>query len=195
MPNQTQIPTPNLVVTDISDAQLLPALIGFCSTFATPKLADQMHVLDGFGNNRTLPPDGNDFCVVTPITQTRSGTDVVHLEKDGQDVIELREYVDVDIQIDCYSGPRDPQAAYQRAQTYETVARSYFGVDFFKRFGLDCLYADSLQNLSADLDSKQYVSRWMLMLHLGYWKRVQLDQDYFTEATVGVKNVDVTFKP
>ena len=180
-------------VKDVSQADILNALIKFCFNFAAPTLADEMHVLDGFGNNRTLPKDGNDFCIVTPIRQARSGTNVERWKSDGDELMELAEYVDLDVQIDVYS--TNIFDALERAQTYETVARSDFGVQHFAAFGIDCLYADDVQNLTAVMDSKQYVSRWTLVLHLGYWKRVKLAQDFFNTAIVDVVNVDSKFKP
>ena len=107
--------------------------------------------------------------------------------------MELAEYVNLDIQIDVYS--TNIFDALERAQTFETVARSDFGVQHFLAFGIDCLFADGVQNLTAVMDSKQYVSRWTLVLHLGYWKRVKLAQDFFKTAIVDVINVDTKFKP
>ncbi len=179
--------------TDLTTQKLLSALIDFCTTYATPALADDMHVLAGFGNRITLPADGNDICIVTPISQTRSGTTIERYERDGPDTQELREYVDLDVQIDCYS--TNLFDARQRAATLETVARSSVGVAHFLKYDIDCLYSDTVQNLSAVIDSGQYVSRWMLLLHLGYWKRVEVAQDFFSAVDVRLKNVDVHFKP
>lgn len=180
-------------VNDVTQADILNALIGFCYQYSAPALPDEMHVVDGFGNNRTLPKDGNDFCVVTPIRQARSGTNIERWESDGEALEELAEYVDLDVQIDVYS--TNIFDALERAAAYETVARSDFGVQHFAAFGIDCLYADDVQNLTAVMDSKQYVSRWSLVLHLGYWKRVKLAQDFFKTAIVDVINVDTKFKP
>lgn len=180
-------------VNDVTQADILNALIGFCYQYSAPALPDEMHVVDGFGNNRTLPKDGNDFCIVTPITMSRSGTNIERWEEDGQELLELQEYVNLDVQIDCYS--TNGFDAMERAQTLETVARSEYGVNHFLESGIDCLYAEGIQNLSAVIDAKQYVSRWMLTLHLGYWKRVKLAQDFFNTAIVDVVNVDSKFKP
>lgn len=181
------------LVDDATQADILNALIGFCFNFSAPALVDKMHVIDGFGNNRALPSDGNDFCVVTPIAQARSGQTIEHWDDDGNEIAELREYVDLDVQIDCYS--TNVFDAMERAQALETCARSSYGVEHFLGFGIDCLYAEGVRNLSAVIDSKQYVSRWTLTLHLGYWKRVQLAQDFFTTARVCVHNADSKFKP
>lgn len=171
---------------------LLNALIGFCTEYASPPLVDSEHVLDGFGCNRTLPSDGNDFVVVTPISQTREGTNIP-LFPAGEDQQELREYVAVDVQIDCYSANNFD--AMDRAQTYETVTRSDVGVAFFKRFDIDCQYSDSSRNISAVLDDDRYVSRWTLVIRLGYWKSVKVTQQFFNSVNIGLKEADVHFKP
>lgn len=179
---------------DLTDDQLLQSLIDFCVKYSTPALADDDHVIDGFSNNRQPPDDGNDFCVVQPIAQRRSGTTIEHWDPTGEEVLELREYVELDVQIDCYSTNRFDARA--RAQTFETIARSSVGVEHFLSYGgIDCLYSDDSQNLSGVLDEGLYVSRWMLVIHLGYWKRVEVAQDFFDAVDVNVTNVDVRFKP
>lgn len=178
---------------DLTTADIPNALLSFCFDFATPPLIDEMHVISGFTNNRSLPTDSNDYCVITPIMQRRSGTDIVHYEREGRDVEELREYVEVDAQIDCYS--KNKFDAMKRAQTYETVCRSPYGVDHFAKYDVDCLYSDSSNNLTAVIDDANYVSRWTLVIHLGYWKRVELAQEFFNTAKVNVVNVDTRFKP
>lgn len=146
----------------------------------------------GFANDLTLPADGNDCCVVTPIAQRRSGTNIERYPE-GEEVQELLEHVELDVQIDCYSN--NEFDALDRAATYETIGRSAIGVKFFERFNIGLLYTDSSQNLSSVLDSDRYVSRWTLTLHLSYWKTVKLGQDFFKTITIDVANVDVKFKP
>ena len=85
--------------------------------------------------------------------------------------------------------------AQQMAQTFELIARSEAGVNFFKPLSVDCLFAENLRNLSFVLDSKKYVSRWSLELHLGFWKQIQVSFDFFTSVNVNVVNVDVSFPP
>ena len=180
---------------DLTTAKIQKALEDFCLNFATPPLADAMHVVLGFTNQRTLPSDGNDFCIVTPITQRRAGTTIEHWEKQGPGTIELREYVELDVQLDCFSSSIYEDHARQRAQTYETVCRSSVGVQHFREYDIDCLYSEGCTNLSAVIDSAQYVSRWMVMLHLGYWKRVSVSEDFFSAVDLRLINVDSHFKP
>ena len=105
----------------------------------------------------------------------------------------LKEYVDLDVQIDCYS--RNLFDAASRAQTFETIARSYAGVDLFAKHNIDCQYADGVQNLTAILDEAQYQTRWKVVLHLGYWRVVQIDQPFVDALDIDVQNVDVRFPP
>lgn len=179
------------MVTNATQADVLNSLIQFFFRFAAPPLADEAHVLDGFGNNRTLPADGNDVCIVTPIREERKSSTIVSWEREGEDVAELLQYVDLTVQADCYGS--NVFDAHERAQTYCAVANSPCGTKHFRQYGIDCLYAEGAQNLSAVIDSGQYVSRWTFELRLGYWTRVRTPQDFFTAARVGVVNVDSKF--
>lgn len=180
-------------VTDATQANLFSAVEGFLIQFSTPELKDDgKHVLIGFSNDQTLPDDGNDFCVLSPLSFSRRGTNVEQWNGVEKAVTYL-EYVDTSWQIDCYSG--SPNWAQRRAQTYEIIARSEAGVNYFKPLGVDCQYADSVSNLSGVLDSAKYVARWGITLHLGFWKQVSVSFPFFDALTVNVKNVDVSFPP
>lgn len=181
------------MATTVTTPNLIPALVDFITTFATPALIDSDHVLNGFERNITPPKDKQDFCVIQPISRTRRGTTVQEYDKTGDEVVRLKEYVDLDVQIDCYS--RNLFDAASRAQTLETVARSFAGVDSFAKHNIDCQYADNVQNLTAILDEAQYQTRWRLVLRLGYWRTVQLDQPFVDALDVDVHNVDVRFPP
>lgn len=180
-----------MTVRDLTGEPQIKALTEFLTSFATPHL-DESHVLIGQLSEMSLPRDGNDFCVFTPILQQRVGTTFDEWSKDSDTII-LSEYVNVTYQIDCYSS--DIVHARERAQTYELVARSFYGVNHFKKYGIDCLFAERLRNLSSLLDDALYVSRWSIELQLGYTKRIEVPQDYFNKVDVGVFNVDVSFNP
>ena len=182
------------MITDVSltRATFWKSIEEFLIAFSTPAIADDgIHVIYGSADDQSLPPD-NEFIVYTPISQSRRGRTFQEWHK-TDDVIGWREYVEVILQIDCYSS--SPVHAMSRAQTFETMARSEAGVDFLKARHIDCLYADSVRNLTNLLDSGKPVPRWSLELHVGYWKQLQTDQDYFTSADVDVINVDVRFPP
>ena len=181
-------------VVDVSQAQLFTGVESFLLQFSTPQLkADGQHVLPGYANDQTLPADGGDFCVYTPLFLSRRGTNVEDWGQAQAGTLGLGEYVETVWQIDCYSASM--VAAQQMASTFELIARSAVGVDFFKPRSIDCLYGESLRNLSLVLDSRKYVSRWSLELHLGFWKQVSVQFDFFSSVAVDVVNVDCRFPP
>lgn len=179
---------------DLTVDQIERAMRAFLSTYALPKLpnTDKLHLLNGFLKNVGLPSDGDDFCVFTPITTERNGTTIESFDP-GDEAVKLSVYFTIAIQVDCYS--TDPISAQQRAQAYEAFARSSYGVQLFKSFGLDLQYADSLQNLTAVMDAGQYVSRWSLTLHFGLKKVLQVQEPSFNSVSVDIANVDVKFPP
>lgn len=179
---------------DLTVDQIERAMRAFLSTYALPKLpnTDKLHLLNGFLKNVGLPSDGDDFCVFTPITTERNGTTIESFDP-GDEAVKLSVYFTIAIQVDCYS--TDLISAPQRAQAYEAFARSSYGVQLFKSFGLDLQYADSLQNLTAVMDAGQYVSRWSLTLHFGLKKVLQVQEPSFNSVSVDIANVDVKFPP
>ena len=183
-----------MIAEDVTEMTFAKAMYAFLTEFSTPEL-DLEHIMNGFENDVTLPPDGNDFAVFRPLSVRRRGTNSETYEKDpdGRDIMTVGSYQEMLIQVDFYS--KNWRDAQRRAQTIECVARSSYGPAFFNQFGLDCLYADEAQNLTAVMDSRKFVSRWSLILHVGHWKRVEIPQDFFTTAAPLVTEVGVKFKP
>ena len=179
---------------DLTVDQITKAMRAYLGIYALPKLpkADNQHLLNGFLNDVGLPSDGNDFCVFTSSTTERNGTTIESFDPGGE-AVKLNVYFTIAVQVDCYSTNR--VTAQQRAQAYEAFARSSYGVQLFKSFGLDLQYADSLQNLTAVMDAGQYVSRWSLTLHFGLKKVLQVQEPSFDSVSVDIANVDVKFPP
>lgn len=181
-------------VVDLTQAQLFAGVEQFLLNFSTHTLTDDgLHVIPGNANDQSLPADGGDFCIYTPLFMGRRGTNVEEWQAEPIDAVNYCEYVETVWQIDCFS--QSMVNAQQMAQTFELIARSEAGVNFFKPLSVDCLFAENLRNLSFVLDSKKYVSRWSLELHLGFWKQIQVSFDFFTSVNVNVVNVDVSFPP
>ena len=181
-------------VVDLTQAQLFAGVEQFLLNFSTPTLTDDgLHVIPGNANDQSLPADGGDFCIYTPLFMSRRGTNSENWNTAPAEAVNYAEYVETVWQIDCFS--RSMVSAQQLATTFELIARSEAGVNFFKPLSVDCLFAENLRNLSFVLDSKKYVSRWSLELHLGFWKQIQVSFDFFTSVNVNVVNVDVSFPP
>ena len=181
-------------IVDLTQAQIFSAVEQFLLNFSTPPLtSDGLHVIPGNVNDQSLPADGGDFCIYTPLLMSRRGTNAEDWNTALAEAVNYDEYVETVWQIDCFS--RSMVSAQQLATTFELIARSEAGVNFFKPLSVDCLFAENLRNLSFVLDSKKYVSRWSLELHLGFWKQIQVSFDFFTSVNVNVVNVDVSFPP
>lgn len=181
-------------VVDLTQAQIFSAVEQFLLNFSTPPLtSDGLHVIPGNVNDQSLPADGGDFCIYTPLFMSRRGTNSENWNTAPAEAVNYAEYVETVWQIDCFS--RSMVSAQQLATTFELIARSEAGVNFFKPLSVDCLFAENLRNLSFVLDSKKYVSRWSLELHLGFWKQIQVSFDFFTSVNMNVVNVDVSFPP
>lgn len=179
---------------NVVQEQITEAFRSFLRKFSVPKYVndDSAHLINGFANDMGLPADGNDFTVFTPVSMVRRGTTIERYEP-IDDSSELHEYVDLVVQVDCYSSSRFD--ARDRAQAYELIGRSSYGIEHFKRYGLDLQYVDGLQNLTAIMDADKYVPRWSVTFHLGFKRTLRITQDGFKFVTVNVANVDVKFPP
>lgn len=179
-------------VIDVTEPQLYRALERFLIEFSTPPVADDgRHVIPGDIDEQSLPPD-NEFYMYAPIRSERQGTNIEEWH-DTDDVAGQLEYVETVVQVDCYSSSL--VHAMRRAHTLETMMRSEPAVRHLAPYGIVPLYADAPRNLSRVMDSGKYVPRWSVDLHIGYWRRVDSVQEYFTKVTVDVQNVDVRFPP
>ncbi|MEI3244239.1 MAG: hypothetical protein V8R98_06490 [Holdemanella sp.] len=177
----------------VKQEQITEAFRSYLRKFAVPPYAndDARHLINGFANDLGLPED-NDFTVFTLISMTRRGSTIETHDAVSETSL-LHEYVDLVVQVDCYSADRF--AARDRAQAYELAGRSTYGADHFRAYGLDLQYVDGLQNLTAPTDSGRYVPRWAVTFHLGFKRTLKIDQDGFRFVEVDLANVDVKFKP
>lgn len=185
----------SITVTPITEADVHKAVFKFIEQFARPAL-NSSAIYRAQQNRAVLPAMSEDYAVFAEIGQYRRGTTI---ETFGVDETSLdgkntyRELIEIDFQIDFYSG--DDETARRRAQCIETAARSTAGTDFFKPYGIGCLYASDVKDLTGITDSDQYVPRYMTTLRLDYWTGIEVSQDWFDSVVVDLKNVDVVFPP
>lgn len=171
------------------------AVTEFIHAFALPRL-DKKAIFAGFANRAALPAGHNEFAVFTEIMHQRHGGNVTSFnqprgDKDG--TLTIKKLVRVTLQLDFCS---DSPLAMTRAQAIETMASSETGVNFFKEYGLSCLYATDPRDISAVEDATQYVRRASMELHLSYWAGLCLPQQGFDHVHVNrIENVDVHHPP
>lgn len=185
-------------------ADIYAAVFAFINAYglpAMPAAPTTGRIFRGYSNRMVLPPD-NEYAVMTIVGQQRRGTNVETFDassaaagEDGD--AELSELVLCNVQIDFYSPPdTGTEAARLRAQAIETVGRSPWGTKFFKDHGISCLYCEDARDLSAVTDSAQYVSRWSVVLHLGYRAKIAAKLPWFDAVKFErIENVDVHHPP
>ena len=119
----------------VKQEQITEAFRSYLRKFAVPPYAndDARHLINGFANDLGLPED-NDFTVFTPISMMRRGSTIETHDAVSETSL-LHEYVDLVVQVDCYSADRF--TARDRAQAYELAGRSTYGADHFRAYGLD----------------------------------------------------------
>lgn len=168
----------------------------FLLKYAVPSVSQDC-IIKGFQNRIALPKGTNEYIIMTVLNHVRHGTNVyefdarkVSQDQDGAEI--TKELVEVEVQIDCYS---DSDAGRQRATAIEMMVRSPYAVQFFKQFGMSCLYADDVRDLTGVTDSDQFVYRHMVTLHLTYTSVISQKLPWFDAVNVDLKNVDVKFPP
>lgn len=125
----------------------------------------------GFQNFQTLPFDDNRYVIITDIGRRRVGRSCEKFDP-LTDVINLYEYTEITLQIDVF----DPilEMAIENAQKIDTIAFTEHGVNFFKRYGISCLYADDVRPSPTELEDGLFIGRATVTLYLGAWFKVAI---------------------
>lgn len=155
----------------------------------------QAQIVRGWQNYGGLPPKTQELAILTLLSSTRHGTNV-RSRRDApgptgiiETVSRLAEHM---VQIDfCCARPRMPEyAARTRAEIVEILARDPVGVTFFQKYGLSSCYADEIRALPFVNESKQWVARYSVTLHLTNWTNIDVPLDSFTDVKLHIENVD-----
>lgn len=154
----------------------------------------QSQLVRGWQNYGGLPPQTQEIAVLTLLEEIRHGTNV-HRYRNGEEngliqtVARLGEHR---VQLDfCSASPN--QAEYTtrtRAGIIEILTRDRVGVNFFRSYGLSACYADSVRPLPFIDETKQWITRYSVTLHLTGWSVVDLEQPAFTTLDLYLENVD-----
>lgn len=166
-------------------------------------------VFRGNQSREVLPKD-NIFCIYTPITRTRIGTNVAELH--AENVLPQNNapevdtcLVKVDLQIDFYG-----HTASRYAQAFETFSRAYRCNQWLQqsKMGIRVLHASDPMDGTMISDTRQYIPRWIVTLSINFESAVSDDIPWIEDATVlpnpvdpdglvsGVKlkNIDIMYK-
>jgi len=172
-------------------------VLQYCKTPDIPAL-EQYQIVRGWQNMvSALPKNCREYVILTLLSTIRHGTNV-HLYENAtgetglkQTIAKLNEHL---VQVDfCGSYPdQNEEIPRTRADILEMLTRDAVGVDFYKSYGLSSLYADDVRPLSfLDPETKQWVSRYSVTLHLEGWTAAEMESDSFSELGIYLENVDV----
>lgn len=168
------------------------AVYDYVLAYALPALKPE-NIYRGWQNRAALPPDTNEYAVISIISNVRHGSSVEELEikgvtDDEPELIKVGTYYEAAIQIDCCS---DSDYARQRAAMLSGFARSSVAVAFFKKYGLSVIDASDPTDITMTDESDQFVPRSMITLRLTYWSVSAIGMTWFNDFNlVGVKDVD-----
>lgn len=150
-------------------------------------------IIIAWQNSATLPADTQEFCVISEINTVRHGTNEESAVID--DSVTFYETLEHIIQLDFYGvNPYDTRV---RANAIEMLAFSRVATAFFSAYSdqyLTCLYADDVRNLTGLDETKTFIARYQVTLHLEERLNQAIQTDYFTNVNLHLENVDVHHK-
>ncbi len=180
----------------VSTGRLRDAVYDFTAMYAIPEI-DQENIFWANQNRMSLPAGIEDFISLYIVSQVRHGTAVectipgVGNEPDRIGIVSLFEYL---IQIDIYSNSLN--YARDRAMTIANIGRSSIGPLFFNQYDCSLLYVDDPRDMTAIMDSQQFVQRYMVQLRCCMPEATTVNFDTFDTAYITrIENVDVHHKP
>lgn len=143
----------------------------------------------GWQNRTSLPPNTNEFCIVSVLDRSRIGTNVrtYVVPEDKADgalgTMTEKTLWDVTAQVSFFSAH---YLAEQRAESYKTFIRGFLGASFFKEYGIGAGYCDDIRVMEREDDSKMLIQHAQLLVHLQYWSGLTA-QVPFTGETLDVE--------
>lgn len=181
----------DISITPLVTPDIYKALYDYVSIFATPILPPD-NIIIGWQNRHYLPPNTNEYAVITVIDTKRRGTNTHEWYDDidvpDNSIVKEMELVESGIQIDFCSNNDN---AEKRSRSIELITRSEFGVNFLKTYNIAPLYADGTRDISFVDQSEQYVRRFMTTVYISYWVNTTISVSSFTNAGIYLENVDV----
>lgn len=156
------------------------------------------NIYRGWENRSALPAGSNEYAVITVAGTTRRGTGTETINNIGSpdnepEQYQIRTWYEVLAQVDFCS---DTDVARQRVYSLDSIFRSTVGVNFFSAYGITAQYADNIQELTFVDEADQYVKRYALTLHLGYWAGVDVESSWFDTVDLNrVEDVDAHHPP
>lgn len=164
-------------------AELTKAVKAFLKQYLQPSINPNA-ILWGNQNNVALPAGTNEYCIFYIMNQIRHGTNIERYDPD-EETLKVSESSEIIVKVDCYASSENGKSglnAQIRAHNLELMTRSSVSCEFFKKYGLSPLYADSPIDTTIVSDSNNYLHRWTVNLHLNFTNSLTVKQEGFTEV-------------
>lgn len=158
---------------------------------------EQRQIVRGWQNLvSALPPGTREYAVLTLLGTRRHGTNVHRYAPEPGDTgltqtvaNHLLHMVQVDF---CCSYPDQGETRSRtRAELLEMMTRDPIGVDFFRNYNLSACYAEDPRPLPFMDETKQWVARYSVTMHLEGWVEKAVETPAFSDVGVYIENVDV----
>lgn len=160
-------------------------------TFLLSIVAAGVEVVYG-QDNRVPEPLGDDFIVMTAISQARLSTNLNTYTDTGTNpgTQNFQRATRSTIQIDIH-GP----SSADNAAMIETLYRSEYATDSFKASGLDIqpLYCEDAKQMPFINGENQYEQRWIIYAVIQYNPVTAVPQDFADTLDVNIVSVDATY--
>jgi hypothetical protein len=171
----------------ITEDNVLAAL----RTFLLSIVAAGVEVIYG-QDNRVPEPLGDDFLVMTPLSQARLSTNDTTYTDPGTNpgTANYERATRSMVQIDIH-GPNSAD----NAAMIETLYRSQYAVDSFATSGLDIqpLYCDDAKQMPFINGENQFEQRWIITAAIQYNPVTAVPQDFADALSVNIVSVDATY--
>lgn len=153
---------------------------------------EKNNIIKGWQSTSLLPASSENYAVFTVINEKRRGTNVEEYDPANEKVRVTKSNI-ISVQIDIVA--KTNRQAQVNAAMLETMARSSYGVDFFKKYDIGLFYADDARAIETISKTDNFVNRYMLTLHLEEINAVTVSQEYFDKVEVNSelankKNID-----
>lgn len=160
------------------DARIVKGLGDFCANFCRGAAGDALPCIIRGYVNRVSKPATPDYVLITPLTLTRTGTNL-HAWDASTGTQSVTQPARRRVQIDCCGG-----MAPVWAKTVATLLRDMIGVDFLAPYGLTPLWCDDPRDLTQAGGDEQYHPRLSVDAHLQVNDIVGVDLDFFTNVNL-----------
>lgn len=166
----------------LREADVLGAVYDFILAYCLPAMNPE-HVFRAWVNRASLPPDTNEYAIITVIGEARRGSNVEEFDFDpdteADGILTLEESKKIAVQVDFFG-----DEAKRRASALELLSRSGTAALFLEPYGIAPLYADDPKEAGVVDGSEQQVPRYVITLYLSAKASLGMSVGWFDDVNL-----------